>query len=114
MVTVVVTDEFEAWMIRDLSKQETKACAVLIGLLEDKGVTLGHPYSSAIMGATSALRELRVKKSAIRIFYAFDPLRQAVLLLGGSKEGVPSDRFYASMIERSEAIWKRYLATLAK
>jgi hypothetical protein len=34
------------------------------------------------------MKELRVSKGgAIRIFFAFDPRRQAVLLLGGNKTG---------------------------
>ena len=39
--------------------------------------------------------------------YAFDPVRQAVLLIGGDKTG--DGRFYERMIPLSERIWARYL-----
>jgi hypothetical protein len=42
------------------------------------------------------------------VFYAFDPERQAVLLLGGDKTG--HDRLYEQNVPRAEAIWERYLA----
>jgi hypothetical protein len=41
------------------------------------------------------------------VFYAFDPARQAVLLIGGDKTG--DDRFYERMIPLSERIWAEYL-----
>jgi Phage derived protein Gp49-like (DUF891) len=44
---------------------------------------------------------------ALRVFYAFDPDRQAVLLMGGDKTGDP--RFYEEQVPRAEAIWELYL-----
>ena len=40
------------------------------------------------------MRELRVQSGGrpIRVFYAFDPRRMAILLIGGDKTG--DDRFY--------------------
>jgi hypothetical protein len=40
------------------------------------------------------------------VFYAFDPIRQAVLLIGGDKAG--DDRFYDRLIPLAERIWARY------
>jgi hypothetical protein len=59
------------------------------------------------------LRELRIQSRGrpLRVFYAFDPLRQAVLLLGGDKTG--DDRFYASLVPRVEAIWVQYLRDIS-
>jgi hypothetical protein len=42
-----------------------------------------------------------------RVLYAFDPSRQAVLLIGGDKTS--RDRFYQEMIPQAEAIWREYL-----
>jgi hypothetical protein len=55
--------------------------SIAVSKLEQAGVALGHPASSAIKGASFALRELRIKSSghALRVFYAFDPRRDAVL-----------------------------------
>jgi hypothetical protein len=84
----------------------------LVGLLEAKGVSLGHPYSSAIKGTKHPIRELRVQSGGrpLRVLYAFDPRRQAVLLLGGDKTG--DDRFYETVVPRAERIWEQYLTEL--
>ncbi len=46
-------------------------------------------------------------RSPLRIIYAFDPERQAVLLIGGDKAGDP--RFYRRIIATAERIWREYL-----
>lgn len=109
MAEVIGTDEFEGWYL-DLDAADTRLVDRLIDLLEGSGVTLGYPHSSAIAGASFALRELRGQGRPMRIFYAFDPKRQAVLLIGGDKTG--DDRFYERMIRQSERIWNEYLAEL--
>jgi hypothetical protein len=48
------------------------------------------------------------------VFHAFDPGRDAVLIIGGDKTGRNSDDFYRDMITRSERIWKEYLAEQAR
>ena len=113
MVEVIVTDEFKEWY-EDLARQPDRtdlaSLTVTVGLLEARGVALGHPYSSAIKGTSYPIRELRVQSGgrALRVFYAFDPRRQAVLLLGGDKTG--DDRFYETFVPRAERIWEEYLA----
>ena len=69
-------------------------------------MALGDPAASAIKGASFALRELRIKSSghALRVFYAFDPRRDAVLIVGGDKTGRNSDDFYAEKIHAAEGI----------
>jgi hypothetical protein len=59
------------------------------------------------------LRELRIQHQGepYRVFYAFDPKRQAVLLLGGNKVG--NDRFYEECVPTAEAIWEAYVAEQA-
>ena len=103
MVEIFHTDEFEAWYL-ELEEVFYKAVDAHIAALEQAGVALGHPYSSELLGSRYALRELRIKSSghALRIAYAFDPLRDAVLILGGDKTGDP--RFYESFIPRAEKI----------
>ncbi len=108
MIEVLGTSEFEQWFLA-LDDDDSLAVARVVGLLEVKGTTLGYPYSSAIEGSRYPLRELRIQSGGrpLRVFYAFDPLRQAVLLLGGDKTG--DNRFYIAMIPRVEAIWEAYL-----
>lgn len=104
--TLVGTDEFTEWF-RALDEAEQDAVAFVIDLLEEKGVALPFPYSSAIAGSRIALRELRVQGKTLRVFYAFDPVRQAVLLIGGDKSG--DKKFYERMIVLAERIWAEYL-----
>ena len=82
----------------------------VVTLLEGGGVSLGFPYSSARQGSRYGLRELRIQHQGrpYRVLYAFDPERQAVLLLGGDKTGY--DRFYEEYVPKAEVIWERYLA----
>jgi hypothetical protein len=44
----------------------------------------------------------------LRVFYVFDPRRNAVLLIGGDKTGRP--RFYREMAPLAEQIFEEYLA----
>lgn len=111
MVEVLGTAEFEEWFL-GLGSNDARAVVRGVGLLEAKGPALGFPYSSALSGSHYALRELRVQSSGrpLRIVYAFDPERQAVLILGGDKTG--DGRFYVWAIPKAEAIWERYLQEL--
>jgi hypothetical protein len=106
---VVYTDEFGEWF-DGLSDEDAERVAFTVDILADRGVALGHPHSSAIRGARYPIRELRVqaKGHALRAFYAFDPKRQAVLLIGGDKTG--DDRFYEVFVPKAESIWEQYLA----
>ena len=81
----------------------------------EKGPQLPFPYSSGIEGSRhSHMRELRVQSggSPIRIFYAFDPRRTAILLIGGDKTG--NDRFYQEMIPIADRLYDQYLDELKK
>ena len=112
MVEVEGTEEFEAWFLA-LTDKDAEAVARVVGLLEEKGVALGFPHTSEIKGS-QALRELRVQSGGhpLRVFYAFDSLRRAVLLLGGDKTG--DNRFYETFAPRAERILAEYLAGLEK
>jgi hypothetical protein len=111
MSEVVGSDEFIEWF-RTLDEADTDAVARVVDMLEIQGPTLPFPYSSAIRGSKLALRELRVQSRGrpLRVLYIFDPLRQAVLLIGGDKTG--DDRFYERMIPRAEQIFAQYLEEL--
>lgn len=60
------------------------------------------------------MRELRVQSDGepVRVFYAFDPRRTAILLIGGDKAG--DDRFYERMIPRADRLYDQYLIELRK
>lgn len=106
---VVATDEYEAWYSA-LEPTEQAAVINVVTKLRVLGYELAAPHSSALEGTDFPLRELRPKqgRSPLRIVYAFDPARQAVLLIGGDKAGDP--RFYRRMIATAEQIWREYLS----
>ena len=87
-----------------------RAVTRAVDRLAEAGLSLGHPHSSDIKGTKEPLRELRIQSQGrpLRVFYAFDPKRQAALLIGGDKTG--DDRFYETYIPKAVAIWKRHRA----
>ena len=81
------TDEFGAWW-QALTEAQQDDVAYSVGLLAELGPALDFPYSSKVKGSRhSHMRELRAQSGGrpLRTLYAFDPLRTAILLLGGDK-----------------------------
>jgi hypothetical protein len=111
MLEVIATDEMVEWFT-GLDAEDQEAVDFVVGLLKDQGTALAGKYSSSIRGSRR-LRELRIQSHGrpLRVFYAFDPRRDAVLLIGGDKTG--DGRFYERMIPRATAIWTQYLAEQA-
>jgi hypothetical protein len=60
------------------------------------------------------MRELRVQSGGrpLRVFYAFDPRRSAILLIGGDKTG--DDRFYQRMIPIADTLYDVYIDEIRK
>lgn len=81
-----------------------------VELLETEGPSLGRPTVDSIVGARHPnMKELRVSKGgAIRILFASDPRRQAVLLIGGDKTGRWS-AWYETAIPPADDLFDRYL-----
>ncbi len=102
----VTTDEFKVWYT-ELDDDTAEDVTVSVGYLAVEGLRLGYPRSSAITGA---LRELRIQSKGrpIRVFYAFDPVRN----VGGDKTG--DNRFYDRLVPLAERIWKEYLDEIAQ
>jgi hypothetical protein len=106
-IEIVVTDEFVQWW-ESLDEDEQISVRSLVDLLENLGVTLEFPYSTAIVQSRK-LRELRIQHGGrpYRVLYAFDPARKAVLLVGGNKTG--NDRWYEEYVPWAEKIFADYL-----
>ena len=111
---VEFTDEFGAWF-SGLREQVQDAVDRVVGLLEAVGPQLPFPHSSGIVGSRHEhMRELRVQSGGdpYRIFYAFDPRRTAIVLIGGVKSG--DDRFYERMTPIADALYDAYLIEIGK
>ncbi|MFH2007672.1 MAG: type II toxin-antitoxin system RelE/ParE family toxin [bacterium] len=111
---VEFTDEFGTWW-DTLADAEQESVAASVGLLEARGPVLPYPHSSGIEGSKHGhMRELRVQHQGrpIRVFYAFDPRRVALLLIGGDKTG--DDRFYERMIPIADRLYDEHLLETAE
>ena len=109
MWEIEYTDEFEEWW-DTLSLEEQKAVGHSVVLLQNDGPALPFPYSSSVKSSKqSKMRELRSQcgGDALRTFYAFDPRRLAILLIGGNKTG--NDRFYEEYVPIADKIYDQYL-----
>src|SRR4029077_10003628 len=73
--------------------------------LEKFGPQLGRPYVDTLKGSRySNMKELRFKAAngVWRVAFAYDPKRQAVLLIAGNKSGVGEKRFYKELIRKAD------------
>ncbi|GAD90030.1 MULTISPECIES: type II toxin-antitoxin system RelE/ParE family toxin [Vibrionaceae] len=112
MWTILNRPVFIDWFKTLNSRDKVNVRASLI-LLEERGPTLPRPYADTLEGSkVSNLKELRVQSSGkpIRVFFAFDPERQCVILCGGDKTG--DKRFYKKMIPIAEREFKEHLEEL--
>lgn len=111
---VEFTDEFGVWW-ETLAEVEQDAVDWSVGLLEARGPHLGHPHTSGIaMSRHDHMRELRVQCQGhpLRVLYAFDPRRVAILLLGGDKTG--DDRWYETHVPLADDLYDEHLETLKR
>ncbi len=113
MWAVCQTAVFEDWWL-ELSEQEQNDVTAMVELLQEMGPQLPFPYSSGVEGSRhSHMRELRIQSHGepLRVFYAFDPNRSALLLIGGNKTG-QDKRFYKTMIPKADALYDEHLKNL--
>lgn len=106
---VEYTDEFASWWI-SLTADEQADVNASVELLEHQGPQLGRPHVDTIKGSRhSNMKELRTQSGGkpLRTFFAFDPRRTAILLIGGDKTG--DKRFYDRMVPIADDLYDTYL-----
>ena len=111
---VEYTDQFGQWW-QELSESQQDAVAAKVELLMEYGPNLSYPHSTDIRGSRhGVMRELRVQSGGrpIRAFYAFDPRRLSILLIGGDKTG--NDRFYEEYLPVADSLYDKHLEELRK
>ena len=87
----------------------------LLLLLKARGPALGRPHVDTMKGSVLRhLKELRVQVqgSPWRFLFAFDPLRAAIVLVGGDKTG--DGRFYERTIHIAERRYAQHFRTLQR
>ena len=81
-------------------------------LLQQAGHQLKRPHADTLNGSEhSNMKELRFKVDGgvWRVAYAFDPLRQAIVLVAGDKAGVSQKRFYKQLIAKADRRFNEHL-----
>jgi hypothetical protein len=114
MWKIEYTDEFGRWW-KTLTEQEQIDLVASVELIERFGPQLPRPHADTIKGSKhSNMKELRTQSQGrpLRTFYAFDPLRCAILLIGGDKTG--DSRFYKKMIPLADRLYDEHLKELKK
>ncbi len=112
--TVEYTDEFGNWWA-GLGEDEQESLDASVRLLENRGPNLGFPHSSGINNSKHGhMRELRTQHDGrpFRTLYAFDPLRSAILLIGGDKTG--DGRWYDVHVPIADRLYDEHLEQLQK
>ena len=108
------TTEHKSWFM-ELDEAAQIDIYSAIAILSEIGPMLGRPNVDTFKGSRyQNMKELRVQSNGrpFRIFFAFDPKRKAILLIGGNKEG--NDRFYDEMIPKADALYEGHLKKLEK
>ena len=103
------TDEFEGWW-NSLSEDEQEEINAKVELLEERGPTLSRPHADVIVSSRhSNMKELRgkVEERQLRVLFAFDPRRVALLLIGGDKTNDP--RWYETFVPIADDLFDRHL-----
>lgn len=114
MWEVEFTDEFEQWW-RTLTQNEQESLSASVKILRQMGPLLGRPYAGTVQGSRHTnMKELRTqcKGRPLRTFFALDPRRSAILLIGGDKTG--DDRFYERMIPLADRLYDEHLGKLRR
>ncbi|MGL5114269.1 MAG: type II toxin-antitoxin system RelE/ParE family toxin [Beijerinckiaceae bacterium] len=108
--------EFAAELER-LSEPVEDELLALIELLKVFGPQLKRPGSDTLGGSSHAnMKELRFNadNGVWRVAYAFDPGRNAILLVAGDKSGVSQKRFYKNLIAKADARFDEHLTALRR
>lgn len=109
---VVLTERFKSWL-NEQDDPLKESVVIALRNLEVYGPLLARPLADTIKGSQFAnMKELRIQHQGkpIRAFFAFDPLRQAIVLCAGDKQN--DKKFYDTMIAIADAEFKHYLDTL--
>ena len=106
------TDEFGQWF-DDLTPEQQLSVSRRVEQLRRDGPHLRRPLIGEIASSRYPnMKELRISKDgALRVLFAFDPRRTAILLIGGDKTG-RWDEWYLETVPLADALYETYLQEL--
>lgn len=111
MWDVITTAFFDTWYEKQTAPRQDELLAAF-KILSESGPHLGRPHVDMVRGSKYPnMKELRVQFSGhpVRVFFAFDPERRAIVLCAGDKTGVNEKRFYKEMIKYADAEFSHHL-----
>ncbi len=86
-----------------------------VNILKQFGPQLGRPRVDTLKGSKhNNMKEIRFSAAGgvWRFAFAFDPIRQAIVLCGGDKSGASEGRFYQRLIAKADARFDEHLARI--
>ncbi|MEV6013644.1 type II toxin-antitoxin system RelE/ParE family toxin [Streptomyces sp. NPDC051976] len=114
---VLLHEEVDKWLL-DLTQSDPHTAdevAAAIDKLAEDGPTLGRPLADRIHGSRHHhMKELRPRTNGsgeIRMLFAFDPDRQALILVAGDKQGAWSS-WYTTNIPIADDRYDEHLDSL--
>jgi hypothetical protein len=105
---VTFHDEFE---FEELPEEIQDELLARLRVLSEFGPSLGGQMSIRSTAHPSRImKELRFRKDGLwRFAFAFDRLQQAVVLVGGDKEGENQTKFYKNLVKVADARFSDHL-----
>lgn len=114
--TVTLHPAVESWL-QELDGDSAEQVVAAIDQLEQTGPALGRPLVDTVKGSRHRkMKELRPGssgRSEIRVLFAFDPRRQAILLVAGDKAG-RWQRWYKAAIPLADDRFDEHLDQLRR
>ena len=108
---VEYTEQFFGWW-QQLSERQQRSIDFVVAHLQAEGPALGRPLVDTVTGSRHPnMKELRPRGGNIRILFAFDPRRMAILLIGGDKTG-EWNAWYQRMIPIADDLYDEHLGAL--
>lgn len=109
--TIQLLPEFEA-ELDELSEAVQDKLLAHAEVLQELGPNLGRPLVDTLIGSCFGnMKELRFDADGgvWRVAFAFDPKREAILLVAGNKRGQNQNRFYKQLIETADDRYRTHL-----
>ncbi len=100
-----------------LDRPTRESVAAAIDLLSEQGPNLKRPFVGEVQSSRFPnMKELRPASpggTELRILFAFDPLRHAILLLAGDKQG-RWRKWYQRAVPQADRLYQEHLDSLNK
>ncbi len=112
----VEVDLVDAWLL-SLDENSYEQVIAALELLAERGPSLGRPVVDSVVGSRHKnMKELRPGssgRSELRVLFAFDPDRRAIMLVAGDKAG-NWQKWYRTNIPLADDLFAEHLSRSRK